>query len=64
MNELNNELSCKNKELLGTKKVMEEQKFYIVDRFKHNTTTFKSFDIFKAVLDYLHPLFTGGRILT
>ena len=60
VNELNTELSCKNEELLYTKKVMQEQKFCI-DRFKHNTTHFKfrtgfeSFNIFKAVLDYLNP---------
>ena len=35
VNELNAELSCKSKELLDTKKVMQEQKFCI-DRFKHN----------------------------
>ena len=58
--ELNAELSCKNKELLDTKIVMQEQKFCI-DRFKHNKTHFKfytgfeSFGIFEAVLDYLNP---------
>ena len=35
VNELNTELSCKNKELLDTK-VMQKQNFCI-DRFKHNT---------------------------
>ena len=60
MNELNTDLSCKNKEVLNTKKVLQEQKFCI-DTFKHNTTHFsfytgfESFDVFNAVLDYLNP---------
>ena len=36
-NELNTELSCKNMELLDTKKVIQEQKFCI-DRFNNKTT--------------------------
>ena len=44
-NELNTELSCKIKELLDTKKVIQEQKFCI-DRFNNKP---------KAALDYLNP---------
>ena len=44
-NELNTELSCKNKKLSDTKKVMRQQKFCI-DRFNNKL---------KAALDYLNP---------
>ena len=40
VNKLNTTLSCKNKELLDTKKGLQNQNFGI-DRFRHNTTHFK-----------------------
>ena len=76
VNESNTELSCKSKELLGTKQVMQEKKICI-DRIKNNIThftfhhrsalVFESFDIFKVVLDYLNSsansrLYLGSNI--
>ena len=52
VNESNTEFSCKSKELLGTKKVMQEEKFCI-DKFKHNMTHFTFHHRFTLVLKVL-----------